>query len=66
MTDWASAKLSDTARYARFIQAMLAEGVYLVPSQFEAAFISTVHDDEVVEATLAAARRALQRVAEST
>ena len=43
VTDYASAKKSDTKRFARFFHHCLAEGVYLAPSQFEANFISTVH-----------------------
>jgi len=41
--DYASAKTSDTARYARFFREMLSRGVYLAPSQFEAAFVSLLH-----------------------
>ena len=52
--DWPSAKTSNTARFAKFFQAMLQQGVYLAPSQFEAGFISTAHDDYVIEATLEA------------
>jgi glutamate-1-semialdehyde 2,1-aminomutase len=59
VTDYASARRSDTARYARFFHAMLEQGVYLAPSQFEAGFLSTVHSDEEIEATLVAAQRAL-------
>ncbi|MFN8501539.1 glutamate-1-semialdehyde 2,1-aminomutase [Kouleothrix sp.] len=57
--DYASAKQhADTARYARFFHAMLERGVYLAPSQFEAAFVSLAHDDALVERTLDAARDA--------
>jgi glutamate-1-semialdehyde 2,1-aminomutase len=56
--DYESAKKADTARYARFFHAMLARGVYLAPSQFEAAFLSTVHDDALVQQTIAAAAEA--------
>ena len=59
VTDYESAKRSDTACFARFFQAMLAEGIYLPPSQFEAAFVSTAHTDEDVRRTVAAAREAL-------
>ncbi|MGC8879618.1 MAG: glutamate-1-semialdehyde 2,1-aminomutase [Anaerolineae bacterium] len=62
VTDWASAKRSDTQRFARFFQAMLEQGVYLAPSQFEAGFVSTAHDDMVIESTITAARRAFQQV----
>jgi len=43
VTDFASAKRSDTRRYARFFQGALSHGLYLAPSQFEANFISTAH-----------------------
>ncbi len=59
VTDWPSADRSDRKAYARFFQAMLAEGVYLAPSQFEAGFVSLAHTDDVIEETIAAARRAL-------
>jgi glutamate-1-semialdehyde 2,1-aminomutase len=62
VTDYASAKASDTAAFGRFFQAMLAQGVYLAPSQFEAGFTSTAHDDEAIEATIEAARRAFRQV----
>lgn len=58
--DWATVKRSDTARYARFFRALLAQGVYLAPSQFEAGFMSIVHDDEVIDATIAAAAIAFE------
>lgn len=58
VVDWATAKASDTALYARFFHAALDAGVYLAPSQFEAAFVSTVHDDAVIAATRAAFGRA--------
>jgi glutamate-1-semialdehyde 2,1-aminomutase len=53
--DYASAKTANTARYARFFHAMLERGVYLAPSQFEAAFLSILHDEAILAATLAAA-----------
>ena len=43
---------------------MLDEGVYLAPSQFEAAFVSLAHSDEVIEQTIEAARKSFRRVAE--
>ena len=52
VTDYASARKSDTARYARFFHAMLERGVYLAPSQFEAAFLSLAHDKTVIRRTL--------------
>lgn len=63
VTDYASAKGADTARFGRFFQAMLEQGVYLAPSQFEAGFMSIVHTDDVIEATIAAAQIAFQAAA---
>ena len=58
--DWPTAKTSDTARFGRFFTAMLEGGAYLAPSQFEAAFFSTTHSDEVVDKTIQAARAAFR------
>ncbi len=55
VTDYDSAKTSDTERFGRFFQAMLERGVYLAPSQFEAGFMSAVHSDEDIEQTVEAA-----------
>jgi glutamate-1-semialdehyde 2,1-aminomutase len=60
VTGWDTAKLADTARYARFFRAMLEAGVYLAPSQFECAFVSAAHTDEMIERTIIAARAAMQ------
>ena len=60
VTDWPSAKTSDTARFARFFQSMLQHGIYLAPSQFEAGFLSTAHGDREIELTLEAAEAAYQ------
>jgi glutamate-1-semialdehyde 2,1-aminomutase len=57
--DYASARQADTARYARFFQAMLARGVYLAPSQFEAAFVSLAHSEADLDAVARAAAEAL-------
>jgi glutamate-1-semialdehyde 2,1-aminomutase len=59
VTDYASAKRSDTARFGRFFHAMLDRGVYLAPSQFEAAFVSLAHDARAIDRTLSAAKQAL-------
>jgi glutamate-1-semialdehyde 2,1-aminomutase len=53
--DWSTAKSSDTGRFARYFQGMLQRGVYLAPSQFEAGFMSSTHDDAVIASTLNAA-----------
>ncbi len=62
VTDYATAKPADTKRYGIFFRAMLARGVSLAPSQFEAAFISAAHSTEDLDATGAAAREALAAV----
>lgn len=54
VTDYASARRSDTARFAAFFQGMLERGVYLAPSQFEAAFVSLAHTDADIDTTVAA------------
>lgn len=59
VTDWPSAKNSDVERYARYFRAMLEEGIYLAPSQFECAFVSLAHTDELMDKTIAAARLAM-------
>ncbi len=56
VTDWESAKRSDTARFGRFFRHMLDRGIYLAPSQFEAAFLSAAHTEEDIRKTAAAAR----------
>jgi glutamate-1-semialdehyde 2,1-aminomutase len=58
VTDYESAKRSDTARFARFFRAMLERGIYLPPSQFEAAFVSAAHTEDDIRRTAAAAREA--------
>src|SRR5216110_1005471 len=54
--NYADAKRSDTKRYARFFREMLPRGIFLAPSQFEAAFLSAAHTPGDIEQTLAAAR----------
>jgi glutamate-1-semialdehyde 2,1-aminomutase len=56
VTDYATAKRSDTRRYARYFHGMLAQGVHFAPSQFEACFVSTAHRETDIERTVAAAR----------
>ena len=62
VTDWDTAKRADTSRFAAFHAAMLERGVYLAPSQFEAGFVSTVHGDAEIDATIEAARDSLASV----
>jgi glutamate-1-semialdehyde 2,1-aminomutase len=57
--DYASAKRADTARFGRVHRALLERGVYLPPSQFESAFLSSEHTAADIEATAAAFRAAL-------
>jgi glutamate-1-semialdehyde 2,1-aminomutase len=52
--------VADKVRFGKFFQKMLENGVYLAPSQFEAGFISTMHTDEVIGATIAAASEAFR------
>ncbi|HEX4067258.1 MAG TPA: glutamate-1-semialdehyde 2,1-aminomutase [Acidobacteriaceae bacterium] len=59
VTDFASAAKSDTQKFAAFHQAMLQAGVWLPPSQYEAAFMSTAHSEDDIRRTLEAARGAL-------
>jgi glutamate-1-semialdehyde 2,1-aminomutase len=58
VTDYESAKRSDTARFGKFFRHMLERGIYLAPSQFEAAFLSAAHSDEDIRRTTEAAREA--------
>jgi glutamate-1-semialdehyde 2,1-aminomutase len=60
VVDYRTAAQSDTKRYARYFHAMLERGIYLAPSQFEAAFVSTAHDEALVDRTVAAAREAMR------
>ena len=58
--DWGGASRCDTARFAQFFQAMLARGIFLAPSQFEANFLSAAHSPADIETTIAAAAAALE------
>jgi glutamate-1-semialdehyde 2,1-aminomutase len=60
VTDFRSAKTSDTGRYGRFFHALLERGVYFPPSQFEAAFVSLAHTLKDIQATIHAAREAFK------
>jgi glutamate-1-semialdehyde 2,1-aminomutase len=59
VTDYATAKTSDTARFGRFFRAMRERGVFLPPSQFEAMFVSLAHTDDDVDQVISAAKAAL-------
>ena len=62
VTDWDSAAKCDTAAFGKFHRALLDNGVWLPPSQFEAAFLSAVHSDEDIRKTVEAARGALAAI----
>ena len=57
VTDFASASKSDTQAFARFHRAMMDAGVWLPPSQYEAAFVSAAHGEAEIAATVAAAKK---------
>jgi glutamate-1-semialdehyde 2,1-aminomutase len=63
VSDYASAKRSDTTRFARFFHAMLERGVYLPPAQFEAAFVSLAHGEAEIDLTVRAAAEAFRQAA---
>jgi glutamate-1-semialdehyde 2,1-aminomutase len=62
VVNWETAARSDTKRFGRYFQAMLEQGVYLAPSQFETGFLSTEHGQAQIEATLTAAESAFRRL----
>lgn len=59
VTDWDTAALSDTKRYAQYFWSLLDRGVYMPCSQFEALFVSAAHTEADIDATIAAARESL-------
>lgn len=61
--DWPSASKCDTKAFARYFLAMLDEGVYLAPSQFETAFVSAALSDDDMEKTIAAAAKCFRLIA---
>ncbi len=63
VTDWDSASKSDTEAFGRFFRNMLDSGIYLPPSQYEAAFLGTAHTEEDVRKTIEAAKQAFAMVA---
>jgi glutamate-1-semialdehyde 2,1-aminomutase len=60
--NYTDARAADHARFARFFHSMLGDGVYLPPSGYEAWFVSTAHDQDTIDQTLEAARRAVRRL----
>ena len=63
VTNYTAAKTSDTKRYARYFREMLSRNIFLAPSQFEAAFVSSAHTETDIERTISAARESLKAVA---
>ncbi len=63
VSSWEAAEDADTARFGLFFNAMLKRNVYLAPSQYESGFMSLAHTDEIIEATVVAAREAFAEVA---
>jgi glutamate-1-semialdehyde 2,1-aminomutase len=59
VVNWETANRSNREEYGKFFHAMLNEGVYLAPSQFEAAFVSLAHTEEIIDRTIAAAKKSL-------
>ncbi|HEY5883450.1 MAG TPA: glutamate-1-semialdehyde 2,1-aminomutase [Pyrinomonadaceae bacterium] len=62
VTDWTTASTIDRSLYGGFFHGMLDNGIYLAPSQFEAAFLSITHSDEVIEETIEAAQKAFEKM----
>jgi len=63
VTDYASAKTSDTTTFGEFFRSLLAQGVYFPPAQFEAAFVSAAHSDDDIAETIHAAGKAFAGLA---
>ena len=59
VVDYETAKTSDTKKFAAYFSSMLDQGIYLAPSQFEAAFMSAAHTDDDIDRTIRAAEKAL-------
>ncbi len=60
VTDYASAKTSDTAKFAKFFAGMLEHGINIAPSQFEAGFVSLAHTEDDIQKTLEACYKVLK------
>jgi glutamate-1-semialdehyde 2,1-aminomutase len=61
--DWPGAAQCDTKAFARYFLSMLNEGIYLAPSQFETAFVSSVHSEADIEKTISAAAKSFKLIA---
>ncbi len=62
--NFAEVQTTDTERFARFFHLMLEEGVNLAPSAYETLFVSSAHDEAIIEQTLAAVDRSFARLAQ--
>jgi glutamate-1-semialdehyde 2,1-aminomutase len=62
VTDYRTAKLSDTKRFARFFVEMMEQGIYLPPSQFEAWFVSLAHTQKDLDKTIEACDNAFRNI----
>ena len=62
VTNWDTAATCDTKKFGNFFRAMLDAGIWLPPSQFEAAFLGAAHTEQDITDTIAAARQALQQL----
>jgi glutamate-1-semialdehyde 2,1-aminomutase len=65
VTNYDTAQASDSAQFATFFRAMLARGICLAPSKFEAWFLTTAHSEQDIEETISAAQSAMREVAET-
>jgi glutamate-1-semialdehyde 2,1-aminomutase len=64
VVDEASAKTSDTEAFATYFRSLLAQGIYIAPSQFEAGFLSLAHSEDDIARTVEAAAVAMKAVAQ--
>jgi len=62
VTDYASAKKGDAAKYANFYRAMLQREIYLAPSAFETTFVSTAHDNDSIQKTIECAKESMNGI----
>ena len=61
VSDYEAVQQCDTERFSRYFHAMLNQGIYLAPSQFEAGFVSQAHSEEDIDKTLKAMKEAFRR-----
>jgi glutamate-1-semialdehyde 2,1-aminomutase len=62
VADWDSASKSNTEAFGRFFRSLLDNGVYLPPSQYEAAFLSAAHTEQDIQQTIATSKQAFAAV----